>query len=110
MEERKKVGGVAVKSVRDLTIGYDNSQPDNKPTLPLSTTSEMITFFLVNGNVATVRASGTEPKIKYYIELKTAPGKTENDLAEVTKELDQLEKDVVDSLLRPQEFGLTPRK
>ncbi|KHJ90814.1 hypothetical protein OESDEN_09330 [Oesophagostomum dentatum] len=70
----------------------------------------MITFFLANGNVATLRASGTEPKIKYYIELKTAPGNKPSDLADVTKELEQLEKDVVDSLLRPKEFGLIPRK
>ncbi len=35
----------------------------------------MITFTLINGSVITLRASGTEPKIKYYIELKTDPGK-----------------------------------
>lgn len=77
--------------MRDLTIGYDNSQPGNKPVnskffgiledivqlLPISTSSEMVTFTLANGSIATLRASGTEPKIKYYIELKTAPGKTE---------------------------------
>ncbi|PIO54261.1 hypothetical protein TELCIR_24380, partial [Teladorsagia circumcincta] len=72
-----KIGPHKVKTVRDLTIGYDNSQPDNKPVLPLSTSAEMITFNLENGSVATLRASGTEPKIKYYIELKTAPGKKE---------------------------------
>lgn len=43
--------------------------------LPLSTSSEMVTFTLANGSVATLRASGTEPKIKYYVQLKTAPGK-----------------------------------
>ncbi|EYB95450.1 hypothetical protein Y032_0159g3265 [Ancylostoma ceylanicum] len=106
----EKIGSQQVKSVRDLTIGYDNSMPDNKPVLPLSTTSEMITFNLASGSVATLRASGTEPKIKYYIELKTAPGKKESDLAEVTKELEQLEKDVVETLLRPKQFGLIPRK
>lgn len=45
--------------------------------LPLSTSSEMVTFTLENGNLATLRASGTEPKIKYYIELITAPGRKE---------------------------------
>ena len=43
--------------------------------LPLSTSSEMVTFTLANGSVTTLRASGTEPKVKYYIELKTAPGR-----------------------------------
>ena len=37
----------------------------------------MVTFTLENGNLATLRASGTEPKIKYYIELITAPGRKE---------------------------------
>lgn len=35
----------------------------------------MITFMLGNGVVATLRTSGTEPKIKYYTELCAAPGK-----------------------------------
>lgn len=85
------IGANPVKHVRDLTtgecknwelvqqfwqfLGYDNSQPDGKAVLPLSTSSEMVTFTLANGSVATLRASGTEPKIKYYIELKTEPGK-----------------------------------
>jgi phosphomannomutase len=43
--------------------------------LPVSRSSEMITFTLGDGSVVTLRASGTEPKIKYYIELKTEPGK-----------------------------------
>ena len=35
----------------------------------------MITFTLENGSVVTLRGSGTEPKLKYYMELKTEPGK-----------------------------------
>lgn len=34
----------------------------------------MITFTFANGGVATMRTSGTEPKIKYYTELCAAPG------------------------------------
>ncbi|CAI2348862.1 unnamed protein product [Caenorhabditis sp. 36 PRJEB53466] len=105
-----KIGDADVATVRDLTIGYDNSKPNNKPVLPLSTSSEMVTFFLKNGNITTLRASGTEPKIKYYIELITAPGKTQSDLASVYAELDQLEADVVATLLRPKQYGLIPRK
>ncbi|VDN26076.1 unnamed protein product [Gongylonema pulchrum] len=37
----------------------------------------MITFTLPDGSWITVRASGTEPKIKYYIELKSAPCESE---------------------------------
>lgn len=34
----------------------------------------MITFSLQNGVVATLRTSGTEPKIKFYSEYCAAPG------------------------------------
>lgn len=34
----------------------------------------MITFYFENGCVATLRTSGTEPKIKYYTELACRPG------------------------------------
>ena len=34
----------------------------------------MITFYFENGCVATLRTSGTEPKIKYYTELTGQPG------------------------------------
>uniref|UniRef100_A0A0K0DZU4 Phosphoglucomutase n=1 Tax=Strongyloides stercoralis TaxID=6248 RepID=A0A0K0DZU4_STRER len=103
------IGGVKVKYVRDLTIGYDTEQPGNKPKLPISTSSEMITFTLENCNVITLRASGTEPKIKYYIEMITEPGKTINDLVDVKKEFEMLEKNVVDELLQPTKYGLLPR-
>ncbi|VDN54887.1 unnamed protein product [Dracunculus medinensis] len=104
------IGPYNVKYVRDLTVGYDNEQVDNKPILPLSTSSEMITFTLSNGSLATIRASGTEPKIKYYIELKTDPGKDEKDLGNVMDELSKLEKVVVDTLLEPELNGLIARK
>uniref|UniRef100_F1KTP4 Phosphoglucomutase-2 n=1 Tax=Ascaris suum TaxID=6253 RepID=F1KTP4_ASCSU len=105
-----KIGNHDVKYVRDLTTGYDNEQPGNKPILPISTSSDMITFTLASGSLATVRASGTEPKVKYYIELKTAPGKEEKDLTDVVMELSKLEEVVVASLLEPDINGLIARK
>lgn len=109
MKFPESIGGQKVKYIRDLTIGYDTEQPHNKPKLPISTSSEMITFTLENGNVITLRASGTEPKIKYYIEMITEPGKTVNDLIDVKKEFEKLEKNVVDELLQPTRYGLLPR-
>ena len=54
---------------RDLTIGYDSSTENHVPTLPSSTSSQMITCWLSGtefdeGVRFTVRTSGTEPKIK----------------------------------------------
>lgn len=62
-----------IKGVRDLTTGYDSRRPDGKALLPSSSSSQMITFYFENGLVATIRTSGTEPKIKYYTELRASP-------------------------------------
>ena len=43
--------------------------------LPVSKSSQMITFTFENGCVATLRTSGTEPKIKYYTEHRPDPSK-----------------------------------
>ena len=67
-------GKFVIKSVRDLTTGYDTSQPDGKALLPSSSSSQMITFTFENGGVITLRTSGTEPKIKYYNEMCAEPG------------------------------------
>ncbi|CAG8619221.1 19353_t:CDS:10 [Cetraspora pellucida] len=86
--------------VRDLTIGYDTSKTSNQPTLPVSKSSQMITFGLENGCIGTLRTSGTEPKIKYYFELSG------NDKEQVTKELSNIVKGVADELLEPEKYGL----
>lgn len=70
------VAGRKVLRWRDLTTTYDSSTVDNQPELPSSSSSQMITCWLEgasshsssnlqdNGVRFTVRASGTEPKIK----------------------------------------------
>jgi len=67
------IGGIGITSVRDLSAGYDSKYPpDFKPVLPPSD-GEMITFMAESSGhliTLTLRASGTEPKIKYYLEGK----------------------------------------
>ncbi|VDB85543.1 unnamed protein product [Peniophora sp. CBMAI 1063] len=67
----KSIGGLTVTSIRDLTVGYDSSNPPSyKPTLPLSS-GHMVQFRAASDNAKitlTIRTSGTEPKIKYYLE------------------------------------------
>lgn len=75
----KTCGGVRIVHVRDVTTGYDSSQADLRSVLPVSRNSQMITFALQNGVVATLRTSGTEPKIKYYTEFCATPGKRSAD-------------------------------
>ncbi|KAK2817001.1 hypothetical protein Q5P01_025192 [Channa striata] len=90
-----------------LTTGYDNNQPDNKAVLPTSSSSQMITFTFSNGGVATMRTSGTEPKIKYYTELCAAPGNS--DVTRLKKELDELVDAIVESFFEPQKNKLQPK-
>jgi len=55
---------------RDLTTGFDTATPDNVPALPVDRNSQMITCEVEGGTRFTVRGSGTEPKIKLYIESR----------------------------------------
>lgn len=68
------IGRFAVTYWRDLTKGYDSSTPDHVPTLPVSASSQMITVKLQGkeneGVRFTARGSGTEPKLKVYIEAQ----------------------------------------
>lgn len=51
----ESIGGHKVIGIRDLTVGYDSTTADNEPTLPVSASSEMITFRLDNNTVFTIR-------------------------------------------------------
>ena len=62
---------------RDLSTGYDSGTADQKAVLPSSASTQMITCWLApkgdleklcEGIKFTIRASGTEPKIKIYLE------------------------------------------
>jgi phosphomannomutase len=98
------IGGHKVTGIRDLTIGYDSATSDNFPTLPVSSSSEMITFKLENGCVFTIRTSGTEPKIKYYSEL--ASSSTE----QARKELKVVVNAIGNELMEADKNGLEGRK
>ncbi|KAJ3795961.1 hypothetical protein GGU11DRAFT_817363 [Lentinula aff. detonsa] len=69
----KKIAGLEIISVVDLTTGYDSTNPPTyQPSLPLSS-GHMIQFRGEQKSegtkiVLTIRTSGTEPKIKYYLE------------------------------------------
>jgi phosphoglucomutase len=72
----KQLGQFAIKSIRDVTNGIDTALPGGvKSHLPSTPDAEMITMFFENGAVVTVRASGTEPKVKYYSEMSSRDSK-----------------------------------
>ncbi|KAF9557669.1 hypothetical protein CPC08DRAFT_668418 [Agrocybe pediades] len=79
------LGSLEVTRVTDLTTGYDSGNPPTyEPELPLSS-GQMIQFRardvqLGTNLVLTLRTSGTEPKIKYYLE---GNGKDSQQVADV---------------------------
>uniref|UniRef100_A0A8C2VJK1 Phosphoglucomutase 2 n=2 Tax=Chinchilla lanigera TaxID=34839 RepID=A0A8C2VJK1_CHILA len=103
----KTCGKFEISAIRDLTTGYDNSQRDKKAVLPTSKSSQMITFTFANGGVATMRTSGTEPKIKYYAELCAPPGNS--DPEQLKKELDELVNAIEEHFFQPQKYNLQPK-
>ncbi|XP_014675565.1 PREDICTED: phosphoglucomutase-2-like isoform X1 [Priapulus caudatus] len=104
----KACGKYEIKNIRDLTTGYDNNQPDNKPILPVDPKSHMITFTFTNGCVATIRTSGTEPKIKYYAEICADPSNGQ-DRSAVEAELNDLVTSMVTRFFQPERNNLIAR-
>uniref|UniRef100_A0A671N7D5 Glucose 1,6-bisphosphate synthase-like n=1 Tax=Sinocyclocheilus anshuiensis TaxID=1608454 RepID=A0A671N7D5_9TELE len=100
-------GDYCITHIRDVTTGYDSSQPDKKCVLPLSRNSQMVTFTFQNGIVATLRTSGTEPKIKYYTEFCAAPG--ERDISSLEEELRKVTAALVEEFLEPDKNNLLHR-
>lgn len=98
------VGGYEVESIRDLSYpGYDSTTVDKRPTLPTSKSSPMMSIRFKNGCVAQFRGSGTEPKFKYYIELKGEPGVSRE---QVTSDLHDMCNVILEELLHPEQNGL----
>uniref|UniRef100_A0A8D0CAN3 Phosphoglucomutase 2-like 1 n=1 Tax=Scleropages formosus TaxID=113540 RepID=A0A8D0CAN3_SCLFO len=100
-------GVYRITHIRDVTTGYDSSQPDHKCVLPLTKNSQMVTFTFHSGIVATLRTSGTEPKIKYYTEFCALPGK--RDVSSLEEELQKVTTALVEEFLEPDKNNLIRR-
>lgn len=94
------LGSRKVLKWRDLTKGWQSDAEDHKPNLPIDESSQMITCE-VEGDVRfTVRGSGTEPKIKFYIEGHGKGGESARRRAE------EVLRDLLKEWFRPDEWGL----
>ena len=91
--------GVAVVHVRDLGTGLDTAQPSQRATLPWSHGDKFVSFTLEGGGSLTLRASGTEPKLKYYLEVQREQETVSCSLA------DELAVAIIDEVLQPSKFG-----
>ena len=70
----KEIGGSAVSLIKDYkTLELTDAQ-GNVSKLDMPETSNVLQYFTVDGTKISVRPSGTEPKIKFYIEVKGEMG------------------------------------
>lgn len=107
----RKIGdSFQVTYFRDLTRGFQSDTPDHKPLLFVDPKSEMITIIAKridghgNGTESvrfTMRGSGTEPKLKIYIEARS-------DSEDYAKNLAKVMWDTLrEEWIRPDITGLT---
>lgn len=67
------LGGSAVNLVKDYTVlKAINPIAKTSRDIDLPEASDVLQFFTEDGSKVSVRPSGTEPKIKFYFEVKTA--------------------------------------
>jgi phosphoglucomutase len=89
-EPPQEIDGIAVEKLRDfetsqiLTSTNGRFNPSGKLTLPKS---DVLQFILVDGTKVSIRPSGTEPKIKFYISVKdqSAKGASMHELQSMKK-------------------------
>lgn len=104
-------GPYKILKIRDLTAGVTLNLENNErsiPNLPTSKSSHMITFYFENGCVCTIRTSGTEPKIKWYSEIRDNT-KGQKTREQIKNELDDLIKHLIQEFYQPEVYGFQPR-
>lgn len=95
-EGLKTLGGKTVECIRDVGTGvsYDPAHPDKKEKIALPS-SNVLQFFLEGGTVVSARPSGTEPKIKFYINSIVPISGSLNDTKKIAATLcDTIEKEI----------------
>uniref|UniRef100_A0A3B4ANJ1 Uncharacterized protein n=1 Tax=Periophthalmus magnuspinnatus TaxID=409849 RepID=A0A3B4ANJ1_9GOBI len=103
----KTCASCGILHVRDIGANYDSRQPDHRGVLPVSG-GHMITFWLENGVTATLRTSGTEPKIKMYAEICGEAGE-KSDVSKLEAELLTVTASLLDEFLEPEKNHLIRR-
>lgn len=69
----KELGGSPVTAIKDyLELNCRNLTTGKVEKLDFPTTSNVLQFFTEKGDKVSIRPSGTEPKIKFYVEVREA--------------------------------------
>ncbi len=67
----KSIGGSPVTVIKDYdSLNLTDVATGNVTKMDMPTTSNVLQYFTEDGTKISVRPSGTEPKIKFYIEVK----------------------------------------
>ncbi|KAF8820287.1 glucosephosphate-mutase GPM2 [Cardiosporidium cionae] len=108
-----KIGGFEVASIRDVTTGFDSNRVDKILEFPPTPETQMICLRFTNGGAATLRSSGTEPKIKYYCELSSDRKEEESSEAvimRIQEDLTSLVEGLSNLFFQPHVFAVHPPK
>ena len=66
----KEIGGSPLVTIKDyLTLKATDVKMGDVALLDFPTTSNVLQYFTEDGSKISIRPSGTEPKIKFYIEV-----------------------------------------
>ncbi|MDR1763969.1 MAG: phospho-sugar mutase [Dysgonamonadaceae bacterium] len=85
----KELAGSKVVSIKDFVKLTEKDLVENETlTLDMPTTSNVLQYFSEDGTKVSIRPSGTEPKIKFYIEIHSEVESREQ-LAEAEKAAEQ---------------------
>ncbi|SBT79193.1 phosphoglucomutase, putative [Plasmodium malariae] len=97
---KTSLGSYKIVRIRDLTTGYDSTTHDKKSLIAPTPDSQNITLHFENTAVLTIRASGTEPKVKWYSEI------SRGNYEEAKKEIDALINEVLPVFMQPHKFNI----
>jgi phosphoglucomutase len=94
----KSLGGSDVTIIKDYdALTVKDLANNTVNTLEMPTTSNVLQFFTADGTKVSVRPSGTEPKIKFYIEVKGTLADAagyDKAIADATAKIEAVKKDL----------------
>lgn len=94
----KAIAGSAIEVIKDYAdLSIKNGAGEVTGKLDFPVTSNVLQFFTTDGTKISVRPSGTEPKIKFYVEVKEAMASAadyDKAIAAAEAKIEQIKKDL----------------
>lgn len=94
----KAIAGSAIEVIKDYAdLSIKNGEGEVTGKLDFPVTSNVLQFFTADGTKISVRPSGTEPKIKFYVEVKEAMASAadyDKAIAAAEAKIEQIKKDL----------------